>query len=199
MKNVNSLFTLLLLLSLALLLSACRPLDLPVETDAAGMDAPAATTADAPAPLSTDEQVANARSAGPAAIAEGARIMGYPEERPGNWPDEVAPELIELLPGDNGWTCIADIPDTPGNDPMCLNDTYFEVLMAQRNLTDAPATGIGFGYMLQGGGPIGSPPHMMVFVPESNGNLPNFTTEPGPQPWVMFPETTYQHLMVTTR
>ncbi|MCB0161411.1 MAG: hypothetical protein KDD83_24920, partial [Caldilineaceae bacterium] len=176
MKNVNSLFTLLLLLSLALLLSACRPLDLPVETDAAGMDAPAATSADAPAPLSTDEQVANARSAGPAAIAEGARIMGYPEEWPGNWPDEVAPELIELLPGDNGWTCIADIPDTPGNDPMCLNDTYFEVLMAQRNLTDAPATGIGFGYMLQGGGPIGSPPHMMVFVPESNGNLPNFTT-----------------------
>ena len=199
MKNVNSLFTHLLLLSLALLLSACRPLDLPVETDAAGMDASAATTADAPAPLSTDEQVANARSAGPAAIAEGARIMGYPEEWPGNWPDEVAPELIELLPGDNGWTCIADIPDTPGNDPMCLNDTYFEVLMAQRNLTDAPATGIGFGYMLQGGGPIGSPPHMMVFVPESNGNLPNFTTEPGPQPWVMFPETTYQHLMVTTR
>ncbi|MEZ4580454.1 MAG: hypothetical protein R3A10_02145 [Caldilineaceae bacterium] len=39
---------------------------------------------------------------GPAAIAEGARIMGYPEEWPGNWPDEAAPELIELLPGDNG-------------------------------------------------------------------------------------------------
>ncbi|MEZ4580453.1 MAG: hypothetical protein R3A10_02140 [Caldilineaceae bacterium] len=78
-----------------------------------------------------EDEIANARSGGPGPIAEGARSWAI--RRNGrNWPDEVAPALIELLPGDNGWTCIADIPDTPGNDPMCLNDTYFEVLMAQR-------------------------------------------------------------------
>lgn len=70
--------------------------------------------------------------------------------------------------GTNDWTCIVDIPDTPGNTPLRLNDTYLEVLLAQRHLVDGPSTGIGFGYMLQSRGPVGSPPHMMVFVPGSN-------------------------------
>ena len=121
-------------------------------------------------------------SAGPAAIAQEATILDYPESWPGNWPDEPAPELIEIQAGANGWTCIVDIPDTPGNDPMCLNETYLEVLLSQRNLVDAPSTGVGFGYMLQGGGPIGSPPHMMVFVPESNESFDAYGTEPGPFP-----------------
>ena len=154
-------------------------------------DSAAAQTARTP-----EEKIANATSAGPEPIAQDAAILDYPEEWPGNWPDEPAPQLIEIREGSNGWTCIVDIPDTPGNDPMCLNDTYLEVLMAQRNLVDAPSSGVGFGYMLQGGSPVGSPPHMMVFVPESNGSFDVFDTEPGPFPWIMFPETTQQHLMV---
>ena len=51
--------------------------------------------------------------------------------------------------------------------------------------------------MLQGGGPVGSPPHMMIFVPGSNEGLAAFGTESGPIPWVMFPDTSHQHLMVT--
>jgi hypothetical protein len=143
-----------------------------------------------------EDKIANAMSAGPAPIAQDAAILDYPEEWPGNWPDEPAPELIEIRAGGNGWTCIVDIPDTPGNDPMCLNETYLEMLLAQRNLVDAPSTGVGFGYMLQGGGPVGSPPHMMVFVPESNESFDAFGTEPGPFPWIMYPETSNQHLMV---
>jgi hypothetical protein len=153
----------------------------------------------APAPdtaRTLEEKIANAMSAGPPAIAQEATILDYPEEWPGNWPDEPAPELIEIRGGTNGWTCIVDIPDTPGNDPMCLNETYLGVLLAQRSLVDSPSTGVGFGYMLQGGGPIGSPPHMMVFVPESNESFEAFGTEPGPFPWVMFPDTSHQHLMV---
>ena len=135
-------------------------------------------------------------SAGPAPIAQEARILDYPEEGRGNWPEELAPELIELRAGDNGWTCIVDIPDTPGNDPMCLNDTYLEGFLSEFNLVDAASIGVGFGYMLQGGGPIGSPPHMMVFVPQSNESFDAFGTEPGPFPWIMYPETPHQHLMV---
>jgi len=153
-------------------------------------------TPPAGAVTAADDKIANAMSAGPAPIAQDAAILDYPEDWPGNWPDEPAPELIEIREGSNGWTCIVDIPDTPGNDPMCLNDTYLEMLMAQRNLVEAPSTGVGFGYMLQGGGPVGSPPHMMVFVPESNGSFDVFGTEPGPFPWIMYPETPNQHLMV---
>lgn len=79
---------------------------------------------------------------------------------------------------------------------MCLNETFLDLIVAQRRLADSPTTGIGFGYMLQGGGPVGSPPHIMVFAPESNAGLAAFTTEPGPQPWVMFSETPNQHLMI---
>ena len=153
-------------------------------------------TPPAEAVAAEEDEIANAMSAGPAPIAQEARILDYPEEGRGNWPEELAPELIELRAGDNGWTCIVDIPDTPGNDPMCLNDTYLEVLMSQYKFIDAPSMGVGFGYMLQGGGPIGSPPHTMVFVPQSNESFDAFGTEPGPFPWIMYPETPHQHLMV---
>ena len=78
------------------------------------------------------------------------------------------------------------------------HETYLEVLLARYNLIDSPPSGVGLGYMLQGGGPIGSPPHMMVFVPDSNESVSAFGTEPGPLPWVMFPETSHQHLMIIT-
>jgi hypothetical protein len=145
-----------------------------------------------------EDKIANAMSAGPVPIAGDATLLDYPAEWPGNWPDEIAPDLIEMRAGSNGWTCIVDRPDTPGNDPMCLNDVYLEVLMSQYNLVDAPSSGVGFGYMLQGGGPVGSPPHMMVFAPESNASFDTYGTEPGPFPWIMFPETSQQHLMVLT-
>jgi hypothetical protein len=162
--------------------------------EAAATEEPEATEAMEPA--SVEDKIANAMSAGPAPIAGEATILDHPQGWPGNWPDEPAPELVELRAGSNGWTCISDRPDTPGNDPMCLNDTYLEVFLSQFNLVDAPSSGVGFGYMLQGGGPVGSPPHLMVFVPESNESFDVFGTEPGPFPWIMFPETTQQHLMV---
>ena len=148
--------------------------------------------------MSIGGKIANAMSAGPPAVADEATILDFPEGYPGSWPDEpVEGELVELRAGSNGWTCIVDRPETPGNDPMCLNETYLEVLKAQHALTDGPSSGIGIGYMLQEGGPAGSPPHMMFFAPGSNDDLTAFTTEPGPTPWVMFPDTTYAHLMLT--
>ncbi len=197
MRRVNVMCSLFALLSIALVLSACQPLIVSEDSTSSAAD-PAAEAEVTGVMLTVEERIANAMSAGPAPIAQDATILDYPEEWPGNWPEEPAPELIEVRAGTNGWTCIVDIPDTPGNDPMCLNDVYLDVLLAQRSLTDVPPAGVGFGYMLQGGGPVGSPPHMMVFTPESNASFDVFDTEPGPMPWIMFPETSYQHLMVLT-
>ncbi|MCA9839119.1 MAG: hypothetical protein KC422_19555 [Trueperaceae bacterium] len=141
-----------------------------------------------------DEKIQNALSAGPAIIAEGARVMEWPG---GTTPQEPGPELIELRPGSNGWTCIPNLLETPGNDPMCLNDIYLAVLTARVNKVDPPSTGIGIGYMLQEGTPKGSPPHMMVYVPGSYDGYAAYSTEPGPLPWIMFPDTPYAHLMIT--
>lgn len=139
-----------------------------------------------------DEQIQNALSAGPAVIADGAGVMAWPEgiQEPGV-------DLIELRPSSNGWTCIPNLLDTPGNDPMCLNDIYLANLLAHVNETEAPSTGIGIGYMLQEGRPAGSPAHMMVFVPDSEAGYADFSTEPDPTPWIMFPDTPYAHLMIT--
>jgi hypothetical protein len=202
MRQFNSVHFLAVLFSVVLFLSACQPPAAPTDNASALADSSESEAEGSAAPEAArtlEEKIANAMSAGPAAIAQDAAVLDYAEEWPGNWPDEPAPELTEIRAGANGWTCIVDIPDTPGNDPMCLNETYLEMLMAQRNLVDAPSTGVGLGYMLQGGGPIGSPPHMMVFVPESNGSFDAFGTEPGPFPWIMFPETSNQHLMVLAR
>ena len=167
MKHLSVVFVALVVL----LMSACvAPLPLAPVAQPEGEE-----TLSAVEDMTVEEKIANAMSAGPAPIAQEATILDYPEEGQGNWPDEPAPDLIELRAGTNGWTCIVDIRESPGNDPMCLNDVYLESLMARYKLVDSPSSGIGFGYMLQGGGPVGSPPHMMVFVPESNESVDTFT------------------------
>ena len=149
-----------------------------------------------------EDTIANAMSAGPAIIAQEAAILEYPEGWPGNWPNEPAEEFVALRPGSNGWTCIADIPDTPGNDPMCLNETMLGYLKARYALIDPPSTGLGVGYMLQGGGPVGSPPHLMVYTPGGKEDLKALSTDVNPITWAsgwnMFPETPYTHLMIAT-
>lgn len=173
---------------LVLLLSACQ------------LTPPPPSVAKAPSPAARsieEDKIANAMSAGPSVIAQEATILDYPEGWPGKWPNKQAEPLVQLRPGSNGWTCFPDAPNTPGNDPLCVNETYMEVIKARYALVDSPSSGIGIGYMLQEGAPAGSPPHMMIFVPGSNEGLSAFGTDPGPLPWVMFPETTHAHLMVT--
>ena len=153
--------------------------DKPVVTDETVADAAPA----GPEVVTVEDKIANVMSAGPAEIAEEATILDYPEGWPGNWPDEPAEEFVELRSGSNGWTCIADAPDTPGNDPMCLNETQFGMVRARYAKIDPPSTGVGVGYMLQEGGPAGSPPHLMIFAPGSRKELTTFSTEVNPTTW----------------
>ena len=139
-----------------------------------------------------EDKIANAMSAGPAVISAEAAIM--------EWPDVPGTEFVELRPGSNGWTCLTARKTTPGNDPMCLNETFLAMVQALDASTEAPSTGIGIGYMLQEGGPVGTPPHMMIFTPRSQEDLAALSTDMDSLTWVtgwhMFPETSYAHLML---
>ncbi len=64
-----------------------------------------------PADEEIDALIANAESAGITAITQDATIM--------DWDEEGMPSVL-LREGTNGWTCLADWPASPGNDPAVL-------------------------------------------------------------------------------
>jgi hypothetical protein len=161
----------------------------------------------------TEDKIANAMSAGPAVIAEEATIMDWPAGWPGNWPAEPGGEPIELRPGSNGWTCLPDRPETPTNDPLCLNEEMLAWRKAIIDKTAPEPRGVGIAYMLQGGSsastvdpfllepPAGEdwgsgPAHLMILTPGGEQDLAAFGTTPGPAPWVMNSGSPYAHLMV---
>ncbi len=83
-------------------------MNLIVSTLAASLLVALPLTVPAAAPAPDDQTlIMNALSAAPAKIAEKATVK--------DWKDRT------LRGGDNGWTCYPDMPDTPLNDPMCLD------------------------------------------------------------------------------
>lgn len=148
------------------------------------------------APPTTDAaKIASAMSAAPAAVADHATIMDMAAMKP-------------LRQGANGWTCLPDMPHTPGADPMCLDQNGMEWAAAWMNHADPPKDKMGFGYMLVGGSDasntdpfatapkagerwVDTGPHVMVF------NIGDrFTGYPASAantkvPYVMFAGTPY--------
>lgn len=87
-------------------------------------------------------QIQNALSAMPAALAEGATVLGFPVTDGG--------EMVLLKEGDNGWVCYPDWPPTDGNDPMC-NDPMFDAWSAGVMTGElVNLDHLGLSYMLQG-------------------------------------------------
>jgi hypothetical protein len=85
--------------------------------------------------------IAQAESAGPAAVAAGATIHGF---------DETG-QMVTLREGTNGWWCMPDDPVSPAVDPMCGDANSMEWVMAWIGKTEPPAGKPGFIYMLQEG------------------------------------------------
>lgn len=147
--------------------------------------------------------VKNALSAAPAAIAGDATVA--------DWDGNV------LRVGMNGYTCLPDDPETPGNSPMCLDEAWMAWADAWMNQEDPPAPeAMAFGYMLQGDFPVSnidpyaegptennewiedSGPHIMVLAPDP-AMFDGITTDPDDGgPWVMWKDTPYVHLMIPT-
>lgn len=192
-----SIFTLLATLGLA----ACQPIQAPAQQSG--------PTYLPWAQLSTEQKIANAMSAGPAALAREATIL--------DWPAEVGGEWIVLREGSNGWTCFTDdigvAYATPVNDPMCVDEMWVEWMNALLAGREPKITRPGIGYMYQGGGaadndnpsasapPEGmefqlDPPHVMFLFPGGLGPDDFLSDMHMGMPYIMFGETPYEHLMV---
>jgi hypothetical protein len=157
--------------------------------------------------VATDEwKIANAMTAGPAAITADATVI--------DWPEEAGADMRELRAGANNWVCMPDNPATEGNDPMCVDEPWLAFMEAFVNGATPRLDRLGVSYMTAEGGVYASTsdpaatgptpdngwgfdgPHIMIVVPDPSilDGMP-VTRESG-GPYVMYSGTEYAHIMV---
>lgn len=179
-------------LTTALGLSAVQP--------ASAGDKPVASSAAA-----DNKLIRSAMQAAPRKVAANAAIVA-------TQPDG---SMRTIRAGNNGFTCMADNPTTPGPDPMCMDQAAMEWAGAWMG-RKTPTTGkIGLMYMLSGGTDasntdpyattptagnhwVKTGPHLMI-VGADPGFYDMYPKGAAPDtsvPYVMWPGTPYQHLMV---
>lgn len=154
--------------------------------------------------MSDAEIIASAEKAAPAAIAKGATVIAVNADG----------TTREVRKGTNGFTCMADSPETPGPDPMCADANAVEWIGAWLGHKNPATDKVGFMYMLEGGTDasntdpyakapsdqnhwIKTGPHVMVVgAPSLNGTYPKGADPDTTQPYVMWAGTPYEHLMI---
>lgn len=165
----------------------------------AALLSPAAASSQSAA-VDTQAVIANARSAAPAAIANGATILDAQQK--------------VLRTGTNGYTCMPDLATVPNNSPMCLDATWMQVLEGLIAKRPPKIDRVGIGYMLQDDQPVSNTdpfataptpdnewiqnpgPHLMIVFPDPSV-LAKLPSDPKPgTPYVMWRGTPYAHLMV---
>ena len=152
--------------------------------------------------------IASAMSAAPAAVSRDATIVAV----------EDGGKLRTLRQGKGAFTCMPDDPNTPGKDPMCLDKNgmaWFKALLAHEK---PPEGQVWFAYMLVGGSdasnddafaekpPAGKKwvqtgPHVMIGGPGITKMMADYpkTADDTKRPYVMFPGTPYEHVMVPVK
>lgn len=161
-----------------------------------------------PAPGTPEWKMQNAMSAAPDAVSQNATIMEWgatPEAQP-----------TQLRAGTNGWTCFTDIPGSPGNDPMCVDQNFMAWATAWMGRTKPTITGVGFAYMLQGGSDAsntdpfkmqpdsGQPwvdtgPHVMMVTPNVASVAGLSTDHRSGGPYIMWQNSPYAHVMLPVK
>lgn len=150
-------------------------------------------------------KIKNAMRAAPESVSKDATVY--------DWPDKDGAPLRLLRKGTNKWTCVPDDLHTPRNDPICADENsmmWLDSYMAQKT---PKLTQPGIAYMLQGGSSpsntdpfavqpkqgeswMSEPPHLMIF-PTEKLDPKIYSIDPmSGQPWIMYPGTPYEHLMV---
>lgn len=146
------------------------------------------------------ELIQNALRAAPRSVTDEATVMDLGQN--------------VLREGTNGWTCLPDDPNTPGDSPMCVDEPWLGFLEAYLAGEEAPEySGVGISYMLRGDFPVSnvdpfapgptpdnewiqdSGPHVMLLVSDLD-LLEGLPTSPGDGPWVMWADTPYAHVMI---
>lgn len=125
-------------------------------------------------------------------------------------------KMRTLREGSNGFTCMPDNPTTPGPDPMCMDKpalAWAEAWMSHKN---PPPGRIGFMYMLAGGTDasntdpyatkpdknwVKTGPHVMIVGadPIFYDQYPKDAQPDTTVPYIMWPGTPYQHLMIPVK
>lgn len=127
-------------------------------------------------------------------------------------------QMRTLREGNNGFTCMPDNPATPGPDPMCMDKAAMDWAGAWMG-HKTPETGkIGFMYMLAGGTDasntdpyatkpgadkhwVKTGPHVMIVGADASfyDMYPHSADPDTSAPYVMWPGTPYQHLMIPVK
>lgn len=158
------------------------------------------------APMTDAAMIASAMSAAPLAVSKDATIVAMDDKM----------QMRTLRKGTNGWTCMPNVPNTPGRNPMCGDKTVMDWAMALMEHKDPPKDKMGVAYMLGGGTDasntdpwaakpaageswIKTGPHLMVM--NIGTSFDGYPTTPGDAkaPYVMFPGTPYAHLMIPVK
>ncbi len=154
------------------------------------------------------QKISNAVAAAPTTVSAKATVVDWPTK------EGAKPEVLRA--GSNGWTCLPDMPETKGNDPMCVDETWLKWVDAYVARKMPEITSVGIGYMLAAGGAWGSntdpyamkempdnhwghhQPHIMILVPDAK-SLAGISTDPhNGGPYVMWSGTPYVHIMAPT-
>lgn len=150
--------------------------------------------------------IRSAMSAAPMSVAKDATIMDMTADG----------KMRSVRKGTNAFTCLPDNPDTPGPDPVCMDQVGMDWMMAVMS-KKAPSGKVGVMYMLAGGSDASNTdpfatkpaagttwlttgPHLMVTGPKGSFDAYQKGPKVDPtKPYVMFAGTPYEHLMVPVR
>lgn len=157
-----------------------------------------------PASMSDEDIIKSAMTAAPPAITKNATVIAISDDG----------KIRVVRPGTNNFTCMADNPNSPGPDPMCGDQNAMEWAQAWIEKKEPPKDKIGFMYMLSGGVDasntdpfaqkpeannnwVETGPHVMIVG--AKGMVEGYPRAPQPdtsQPYVMWADTPYEHLML---
>lgn len=177
-------------------------------TALAALSSGGAMAGEAPAAMSDADVVKSAMTAAPAKVSQNATVVAMDDSG----------KMRTVRKGTNGFTCMADNPATPGPDPMCMDKPAMDWVHAWVGHKAPPAGKIGFMYMLSGGTDasntdpyatkpstennwVKTGPHVMI-VGADAGFYDNYPKQAQPDtavPYIMWPGTPYQHLMVPVK
>jgi hypothetical protein len=152
----------------------------------------------------TDQELMDKlKDAAPAAVLKGAAILNMGADG----------QMKVIQAGTNGWTCM-----DPGGAPMCADESAMEWAKAWKSKGPAPQK-LGFIYMLNGdNGASNTDPfateetrdnnwiktgsHVMIVGAEAKSMMQGYPRDAKPdptKPYVMWPGTPYEHLMLPVK
>jgi hypothetical protein len=152
--------------------------------------------------------IASAMQAAPPQVARDATVIDVGADG----------KMRTVREGHNGFTCMADNPETPGPDPMCMDENAKGWVNAWMAHQTPPAGKVGLMYMLKGGTDasntdpyakkptasnhwVNTGPHVMVVGADDSfyAQYPKTADPKTGAPYVMWADSPYHHLMVPVK